>query len=102
MQELLAEIVEHVDVPPAFRSIESTIKATVFEDNNSALLLATTQRVTNRTRYYAVKWHWFWDAVRQGKVKVERIDSSNQKADYFTKGLVQETFESNRKSNQGW
>ena len=102
MQELFAEIVEHVDVPPDFRSIESTIKATVFEDNNSALQLATTQRVTNRTRYYAVKWHWFWDAVRQGKVKVERIDSSNQKADYFTKGLIQETFESNRKSNQGW
>ena len=42
-QELLANIIEHVDVPPVFRSIESTIKAMVFEDNNSALLLATSQ-----------------------------------------------------------
>ena len=43
MQELLAKIIEHVDVPPTIRSNESTIKAMVFEDNNSALLLATSQ-----------------------------------------------------------
>ena len=43
MQELLAKIIEHVDVPPTIRSNESTIKAMVFEDNNSALLLATLQ-----------------------------------------------------------
>jgi hypothetical protein len=102
MQELLTEIIEHVDVPSEFNSVDSTIRATVFEDNNSALLLATTHRVTNRTRYYAVKWHWFWEAHRLGKFKVEPVDTNEQDADYFTKGLVQEPFESNRKSNQGW
>ena len=102
MQELLTEIIEHVDVPSEFYSVDSTIRATVFEDNNSALLLATTHRVTNRTRYYAVKWHWFWEAHRLGKFKVAPIDTTDQNADYFTKGLVQVPFESNRKSNQGW
>ena len=102
MQELLNEIITHVDVPPEFHVVDSTIRATVFEDNNSALQLATTHRVTNRTRYYAVKWHWFWDAVRTGKVKVAAIDTAEQDADYLTKGLVQEPFESNRRSNQGW
>ena len=102
MQELLTEIIEHVDVPSEFNSVDSTIRAPVFEDNNSALLLATTHRVTNRTRYYAVKWHWFWEAHRLGKFKVEPVDTNEQDADYFTKGLVQEPFESNRKSNQGW
>jgi hypothetical protein len=102
MQELLKEILAIVDVPSEFRSVASTVRATVFEDNNSALQLATTHRVTNRTRYYAVKWHWFWDAVRRGKFQIEPIDTSDQDADYFTKGLVKVPFESNRKSNQGW
>ena len=102
MKELLLEIIDNVDVPTEFSSVKSTVKATVFEDNNSALQLATTQRVTNRTRYYAVKWHWFWDAVRNNKVKIEPIATNEQDTDYLTKGLVQEPFESNRKSNQGW
>ena len=102
MQELLLEIIKHVNVPTAFRSIESTVRATVFEDNNSALRLATTHRVTNRTRYYAVNWHWFWDHARSGKFKIVAVGTSDQDADYLTKGLVRELFESNRKSNQGW
>ena len=102
MKEMLLEIMEHVDVPSDLKGMKSTIRATVFEDNNSALALATTHRVTNRTRYYAVKWHWFWDAVRNNKVKIEPIATNEQDADYLTKGLVQEPFESNRKSNQGW
>ena len=102
MQQLLNKIITHVDVPPEFHSIDSTIRATVFEDNNSALQLATTHHVTNRTRYYATKWHWLWDAVRTGKVKIGLIDTAEQDADYLTIGLVQEPFESNRWSNQGW
>ena len=102
MQDLLLEIIHHVNVPAEFSSVDSTVRATVFEDNNSALQLATNHRVTNRTRYYAVKWHWFWDAVRTGKIKIAAIDTKNQHGDYLTKGLVQEPFESNRKSNQGW
>ena len=102
MQELLAEIIEHVDVPSEFHSVDSTIRATVFEDNNSALQLASTHRVTNRTRYYAVKWHWFWDAHRLGKFKVAPVNTNEQDGDYLTKGLAQQPFENNRKSNQGW
>ena len=102
MKELLEEIIENVDVPNDFHDIASSVKATRFEDNNSALQLATTQRVTNRTRYYAVKWHWFWDAVRTGKVQIAPIATSEQAADYLTKGLVKEPFESNRRANQGW
>ena len=50
MQELLVEILDIVDVPFEFRSVVSTVKATVLEDNNSALQLATTHRVNNRSR----------------------------------------------------
>ena len=35
-------------------TLKSTIACTVFEDNNGALLLATNQRITNRTKYFHV------------------------------------------------
>jgi hypothetical protein len=38
----------------------ATVHATVFEDNQSAFYLATNQRITNRTKYFLAKWHWFW------------------------------------------
>ena len=52
MQEFLLDIIKHVDVRRPFKSIDSVVKATLFEDNNNALQLATTHRITNRTTYY--------------------------------------------------
>ena len=45
---------------------------------------------------------WFWDAVRTGKINVAPLSTTDQNGDYLTKGMVQEPFEANRKSNQGW
>ena len=71
----------------------STIKCTVFEDNNGALSLATNQCITSRTKHFLVKWHFFWSHVRTGKIQILKIDSAHQRADYLTKGLPRETFE---------
>ena len=93
------------------------IKSTVFEDNAGALLLATEQRITARTRQLLSKWHHFWSFIRQpsdgpprdesttwddGKVAAVKITSEKQRADMFTKGLVRVPFEKNRKSVCGW
>ena len=67
-----------------------------FEDNNGALSLATKHRLTSRTKYYHVNSHWFWCHVREGKLRVEGIDSSRQNADHLTKPLSFESFASNR------
>jgi hypothetical protein len=82
--------------------IRATVHARVFEDNNGAFLLATQQRITNRTKYYLVKWHHFWHAVKMGWIDVLKIGTLEQRADYLTKGLVREAFERIRKFNQGW
>jgi hypothetical protein len=86
------------------REPPTLIRATVFEDNNGALSLATNQRITNRTRYYLIKWHWFWSHVGDTpeKVSVVKIATDQQIADYLTKGLSRETFEKIRKLSQGW
>ena len=80
----------------------STIKCTVFEDNNGALSLATNQRITSRTKHFLVKWHFFWSHVRTGKIQILKIDSAHQRADYLTKGLPRETFEKIRGMVQHW
>jgi hypothetical protein len=82
--------------------ITSSIKCTVFEDNSGALLLATNQKISARTKHFLVDWHFFWQAVNDQEVTVVKIDTKDQQADFLTKGLARELFESNRKSVQGW
>jgi hypothetical protein len=80
----------------------ATIHARVFEDNNGAYLLAINQHITHCTKYYLVKWHFFWNAVRNGEVTVLNVAVLHQGADYLTKGLTREAFEWICKINQGW
>jgi hypothetical protein len=90
-----------MEVAPAIglqKALVATIHARVFKDNNGAYLLATNQRITRRTKYYLIKLHFFWNAVRNdGEVMVLKVDTLRQGADYLTKGLAREAFERIRK-----
>ena len=99
LRSILIEILTELRVPIVFKS---TIICRVFEDNNGALLLATKQRITNRTKYFLVKWHFFWSYVRDGSIEIHKIETQSQRADYLTKGLNRESFERIRKLVQGW
>jgi hypothetical protein len=101
LAQILKIAVSNPQEPPA------VIRSTVFEDNNGALALATNQRITNRTRYYLIGWHWFWSHVGDpeadpSKVGIAKISTDLQGADIFTKGLAREIFERIRFINQGW
>jgi hypothetical protein len=94
-----------MEVAPAIglqKALVATIHARIFEGNNGAYLLAMNQRITCRTKYYLVKWHFFWNAVCNGEVTILKVDTLRQGADYLTKGLAREAFERIRKINQGW
>jgi hypothetical protein len=99
LRDLLAEITAGIKLPKGFSTI---VNCRVFEDNNGALLLATQQKITNRTKYFRVKWHHFWEHVRIGTIDVQKIATVEQRADYLTKGLPRESFERIRKLVQGW
>jgi hypothetical protein len=98
LKRMLQEITATLRIPDAIRS---AIRATVFEDNQSALYLATNQHITNRTRYFLVKWHWFWQFYPQ-EFSAEKIGTHDQRADYLTKSLPRDAFEKNRLKVQGW
>jgi hypothetical protein len=51
LRRLLSEFITAMKLP--------VIKSTVFEDNNGAISIATAVKMTPRTKYIAVKYHFF-------------------------------------------
>jgi len=92
IRSTLIEMINNISFPSQLKVFINQITTTTHEDNTSALTLANDQRITSRTRHYQVSWHFFWQAVCQGNVKVAYIDTKNQEADYLTKGLPLDTF----------
>ena len=100
LRRLLTEVGLALNLPFTKPSI---VQSTCFEDNNGALGLANTPRLTPRTKHIAVKYHFFKSKIGVDKgIVIQRIDSACQKADIFTKGLPLETFETIRKLLMGW
>ena len=85
-----------------------TIRCKVFEDNQGAYLLAVNQKLSPRTKYFWVKYHFFWSLVYhkgrnpRGWLIIEKCDTKLMNADYLTKGLTRELLEANRKRVQRW
>ena len=78
------------------------VYSTAFEDNNGALILATTKKMTPRSKHIAIKYHHFKQAVFNGFVKIVKVNSEKQLADIFTKGLGTIKFQANRLLLCGW
>jgi transposase InsO family protein len=96
-------MVEEMIVKTRSNQLEGAmVHATVFEDNQSAFYLATNQRITNRTRYFLAKWHWFWASYNAKMFDIVKCPTELMLADYFTKSLPKDSFERNRLGVQGW
>jgi hypothetical protein len=76
--------------------------STVYEDNNACLKFATAPKMSPRTKHIAVKYHFFREKVEMLEIQVIRIDSAENAADTFTKGLPEVTFQKLRKKIMGW
>ena len=66
--------------------IEFVSRSTVYEDNNSAIVVAISPSITPKSNHSYVNYHWFSQHVGKSFV-VLKIKSENQKADIFTKVL---------------
>jgi hypothetical protein len=102
VRRLVKEIAMNLD-PTATTSCRTYSK--VFEDNNGALKMAHCPCLTLRNRHIACKYHWFRSHVssdESGDCKILKVESANQKADIFTKGLGPELFVRIRKLIMGW
>jgi hypothetical protein len=83
----------------------TTIKTTVWEDNEGALTLANMEpgRSKPRSKHYAIKTHWFRSKLKPSNTTVEQIASSEQQADIMTKGrLRKDLYVRGRHKLSGW
>jgi len=97
-RELLIEMSKVFNLPGS----KTTIKCTIFEDNEGAKELARTAKYRPRTKHIAVKYHHFRKHVSDGHFIINSIDTKDQKADTFTKPLPKVQFEALRYQIQGW
>jgi hypothetical protein len=79
----------------------------VFEDNNGALTVATLPKITPQSKFFAVKLHFFREHVKTtnnptGEIHIQKINTVDQLADLFTKGLVEAKFTPLRDKLMGW
>jgi hypothetical protein len=81
-----------------------TFKATVHEDNMGALRLAHLEpgQNTPRSKFYALKLHWFRSWLKPRQIEIVHCSTKDQKADYLTKALGPTLFEACRLLSMGW
>jgi hypothetical protein len=59
----------------------------LYEDNNSCIAMAMSQKPTPRTGHMDIKYHALCKWVKRDLLKLERIDTTINLADHFTKQL---------------
>jgi hypothetical protein len=59
-------------------------------------------RQTPRSKFKAIKYHWFRSWLKQKQIEVKYVESNLQKADMLTKSLSVDVFERNRRLSCGW
>ena len=98
LQDILNDIRRHFKLD----QIKSTIKSRIFEDNMGAQQIATSPKMTPRTKHIAIKYHHFRSFVQNGTVTIHSIDTKEQLADILTKPLVESSFCYLRRNLMGW
>eukprot|EP00957_Ditylum_brightwellii_P023942 1805443-Ditylum_brightwellii.AAC.1 len=58
------------------KELKFVAKATVYEDNNGAIRVASYPKMTSTSKFIAVKYHWFRQHVELGEVKIVKVESS--------------------------
>ena len=77
-------------------------KCTVWEDNDSCIVVANSPKFTPRTKHIAIKYHHFRSFVSSGKIVVKPIDTTEQLADMLTKPLKAKPSCYLRQKLMGW
>ena len=82
--------------------IPCVVPSQVYEDNEACLKFATLPKMSPRMKHIAIPYHFFRSKVTNLEIKVLPIDTTNQLADQFTKGLREDDFVKARKRILGW
>ena len=99
LKSLIKEAIENLGIDS--KKLEFVSRSTIYEENNGAIVLATSPRITPTSKKIAVKYHCFSKYAGKEFV-IQKMELENQKADIFTKGLQGQIFVSISKLLCGW
>ena len=99
LKSLIKEVIDNLGID--CENLKFVSSSNVYEENNGAIVVATSPRITPSSKHIAVKYHWFRQHVGKEFV-IRKIESENQKADIFTKYLQGQLFVRIRKLLCGW
>jgi len=99
LRELVDEIREHLRLD---KDYPVRMKSKVFEDNNGCISLATSPKITPRSKHIGTAFWFFKERIQDGSIEVLKIDTTEQKADIFTKAMTGATFKTIRRLLMGW
>ena len=81
----------------------SLVRSTIFEDNMGCLSLVNVPKMSPKNKYLALKYHFFRSQIGESKgIIAKYVNTKEQKADIFTKGLPEAQFQHIRKLLIGW
>jgi hypothetical protein len=78
------------------------MKSKVFEDNNGCISVATLPKITPWSRHIGTTNFFLKEWVQDGSIKVLKIDTTEQKADIFTKSMPGPAFKTIHRLLMGW
>ena len=64
----------------------------VWEDNQSCIAMATSQKITPQTKNITLKYHHFKEHVKSGLIQINYIHTECQQADILTKPVRTDLF----------
>ena len=99
LKSLIKEVIDNLGID--CENLKFVSSSTVYQDNNGAIVVATSPRTTPSSKHIAVKYHWFRKHVGKEFV-IRKIELENQKSDIFTKGIQGQIFVRIMKLLCGW
>ncbi len=104
LQEINQHSLIHLPIPDQYNITRSSkLQATiVFEDNASCIVLAHSEGSKQRTKHISIKWHHFRDQIRNGNIKIVKIDTHSNWDDILTKPLGPQKFQKLRELIMHW
>ena len=102
LRELLKEVGDKLQLDFTKPTL---VHSTIFEDNNGAIQLATSPKISPRTKHIGIKYHFFKSHIglKEGKgIGIKKIGTTENIADLFTKGLPPDKFKTLREGLMGW
>ena len=85
---LITHFLKEISLVIGISDCNKTMKCIVFKDNNEVLELVKSSKIRFHTKYFAIKYHYFYTHIQNSNIMIEKVDTAEQEADFLTKSLV--------------